>query len=76
MAAALTYRTIFGLVPLLMVSMLAFRMFGNMEAAGAPPAGGRVRFLQLPGRRHRPEATAFKQALDERVLDMMQSVSS
>ena len=33
MAAALTYRTIFGLVPLLMVSMLAFRMFGNMEAA-------------------------------------------
>jgi hypothetical protein len=33
MAAALTYRTIFGLVPLLMVSMLAFRLFGDMETA-------------------------------------------
>ena len=33
MAAALTYRTIFGLVPLLMVSMLAFRLFGDMDAA-------------------------------------------
>jgi len=33
MAAALTYRTIFGLVPLLMVSMLAFRLFGDMEHA-------------------------------------------
>jgi hypothetical protein len=32
-AAALTYRTIFGLVPLLMVSMLAFRLFGDMETA-------------------------------------------
>ncbi len=33
MAAALTYRTIFSMVPLLMISMLAFRMFGDLDAA-------------------------------------------
>ena len=75
MAAALTYRTIFGLVPLLMVSMLAFRMFGDMEAAGRHLQRAAYAFFNYQVDPSRPEATAFKEALDERVLDVMRSVS-
>ena len=74
MAAALTYRTIFGLVPLLMVSMLAFRLFGDMETAGAPPAVRGVRVLQLPGGPEPPRGHGLQEALDERLLDIMKSV--
>jgi membrane protein len=75
MAAALTYRTIFGLVPLLMVSMLAFRMFGDMEAAGRHLQSAAYAFFNYQVDPTRPEAAAFKQSLDERVLDVMRSVS-
>jgi membrane protein len=75
MAAALTYRTIFGLVPLLMVSMLAFRMFGDMEAAGRHLQRAAYAFFNYQVDPSRPEAAAFKEALDERVLDLMRSVS-
>src|SRR4029453_8637975 len=75
MAAALTYRTIFGLVPLLMVSMLAFRMFGDMEVAGRHLPRAAYALFNYQVDPSRPEATAFKEALDERVLDVMRSVS-
>ena len=75
MAGALTYRTIFGLVPLLMVSMLAFRMFGDMEVAGRHLQLAAYAFFNYEVDATRPEATAFKQELDERVLDLMRSVS-
>src|SRR4029453_10022321 len=75
MAAALTYRTIFGLVPLLMVSMLAFRMFGDMEAAGRHLQSAAYAFFNYQVDPSPPEAAALKQALDERVLDVMRSVS-
>ena len=75
MAAALTYRTIFGLVPLLMVSMLAFRLFGDMETAARHLQSAAYAFFNYEVDASRPEATAFKQALDERLLDLMKSVS-
>jgi membrane protein len=75
MAAALTYRAIFSLVPLLMVSMLAFRMFGDMESAARHLQTAAYRFLNYQVDASRPEATAFKQALDERLLGVMRSVS-
>ncbi len=75
MAAALTYRTMFGLVPLLMVSMLAFRMFGDMEAAGERLQSAAYTFFNYQVDPTRPEAAAFKHALDERLLDVMHSVS-
>ena len=75
MAAALTYRTIFGLVPLLMVSMLAFRMFGDMQTAARHLQSAAYAFFNYEVDASRPEATAFKQALDERLLDLMKSVS-
>jgi membrane protein len=75
LAAALTYRTIFGLVPLLMVSMLAFRMFGNMENAARHLQAAAYAFFNYQVDPSRPEATAFKHALDDRLLGIMQSVS-
>jgi membrane protein len=75
MAAALTYRTIFGLVPLLMVSMLAFRMFGDMETAARHLQTAAYAFLNYQVDPNRPEATAFKVALDERLLGVMRSIS-
>jgi membrane protein len=75
MAAALTYRTIFGLVPLLMVSMLAFRLFGDMDQAARRLQGAAYAFFNYEVDPARPEATAFKQALDERLLALMKSVS-
>src|SRR5262245_2845172 len=75
LAVALTYRTIFGLVPLLMVSMLAFRMCGNMEAAGEKLQSAAYAFFNYQVDEARPEAAAFKRALDQRLLDVMHSVS-
>jgi membrane protein len=75
MAAALTYRTIFGLVPLLMVSMLAFRLFGDMETAARKLQSAAYAFFNYDVDAGRPEAIAFKTALDERLLDLMRSVS-
>jgi membrane protein len=76
MAAALTYRTIFGLVPLLMVSMLAFRLFGDMDAAARQLQSAAYAFLNYQVDPTRPEAMAFKTALDERLLDIMRAVGS
>lgn len=75
MAAALTYRTIFGLVPLLMVSMLAFRLFGDMETAARHLQSAAYAFFNYQVDAGRPEATAFKQSLDERLLALMRGVS-
>jgi membrane protein len=74
MAAALTYRTIFGLVPLLMVSMLAFRLFGDMDTAARHLQSAAYAFFNYEVDPSRPEATAFKAALDQRLLDVMKSV--
>ena len=74
MAAALTYRTIFGLVPLLMVSMLAFRLFGDMDAAARQLQSAAYAFFNYQVDPTRPEALAFKAALDERLFDIMKTV--
>jgi membrane protein len=74
MAAALTYRTIFGLVPLLMVSMLAFRLFGDMDAAARQLQSAAYAFFNYQVDPDRPEAMAFKTALDERLFDVMKTV--
>ena len=74
MAAALTYRTIFGLVPLLMVSMLAFRLFGDMDAAARQLQSAAYAFFNYQVDPTRPEAMAFKTALDERLFDVMRAV--
>ncbi len=74
MGAALTYRTIFGLVPLLMVSMLAFRLFGDMEAAARQLQSAAYAFFNYQVDSSRPEAIAFKTALDERLLEIMRAV--
>ena len=74
MAAALTYRTIFGLVPLLMVSMLAFRLFGDMDAAARQLQSAGYAFFNYEVDSTRPEAMAFKGALDERLFDVMKTM--
>jgi membrane protein len=74
MAAALTYRTIFGLVPLLMVSMLAFRLFGDMDKAARHLQSAAYTFFNYEVDSTRPEAMAFKAALDERLIDVMETV--
>jgi membrane protein len=76
MAAALTYRTIFGLVPLLMVSMLAFRLFGDMDAAARQLQSSAYAFFNYQVDPARPEATAFKEALDERMLEVVKAVGA
>ena len=75
-AAALTYRTIFGLVPLLMVSMLAFRLFGNMDSAARQLQEATYGFFNYQVDPSRPEAAAFKSALDEKIFDVVRTVSS
>ena len=75
MAAALTYRTIFGLVPLLMVSMLAFRLFGDMDVAARQLQSAAYAFFNYQVDPTRQEATEFKAVLDERLLDLMRTVS-
>jgi membrane protein len=74
MAAGLTYRTIFGLVPLLMVSMLAFRLFGDMDAAARQLQSAAYAFFNYQVDPTRPEALAFKEALDERLFAVMKTV--
>ncbi len=74
MAAALTYRTIFGLVPLLMVSMLAFRLFGDMDAAARQLQSAAYAFFNYEVDPTRPEAMAFKEVLDERLFDVMKTM--
>jgi membrane protein len=74
MSAALTYRTIFGLVPLLMVSMLAFRLFGDMDAAARQLQSAAYAFFNYQVDSSRPEALAFKTALDARLLEIMRAV--
>ncbi len=76
LAAALTYRTIFGLVPLLMVSMLAFRMFGDMDQAARQLQAAAYSFFNYQVDPARPEAAAFKAALDEKILDVVKTVSA
>lgn len=76
MAAALTYRTIFSMVPLLMVSMLAFRMFGDMEVAFTQLQGAAYAFLDFGVESGRPEAAALKQELDERLRQVTLEVAS
>jgi membrane protein len=75
MAAALTYRTIFSLVPLLMVSMLVFRLFGDMDAAARELQEAAYGFFNYQVDATRPEAAAFKKLLDERILDVVRGVS-
>jgi membrane protein len=55
--------------------MLAFRMFGNMETAARHLQSAAYAFFNYQVDPARPEATAFKQALDERLLGLMESVS-
>lgn len=76
MAAALTYRTIFGLVPLLMVSMLAFRLFGDMEQAAVKLQQAAYAFFNYQVDTSQPEAAAFKEVLDARLLDVVKTVSA
>jgi membrane protein len=55
--------------------MLAFRMFGDMDVAGRHLQSAAYAFFNYQVDPNRPEAAAFKQSLDERVLDVMRSVS-
>lgn len=76
MAAALTYRTIFSLVPLLMISMLAFRMFGDLDGAFVKlqqAVYGLFDFQVVDGS---TEAQAFKEQLDRQIMEVVQSVSA
>ncbi len=76
MASALTYRTIFSLVPLLMVSMLAFRMFGDMDVAFLQLQRAVYGFFDYGAGSGRPEAAALKQELDQRIREITIEVSS
>ena len=64
-----------GLVPLLMVSMLAFRLFGDMDAAARQLQQATYGFFNYQVDAARPEAAAFKAMLDERILQVVRSVS-
>ena len=75
MAAALTYRTIFSLVPLLMISMLAFRMLGDMEAAILRLQQAVYGFFDYDVAGGAPEAVAFKAELDRQLLEIVRTVS-
>lgn len=75
MAAALTYRTIFGLVPLLMVSMLAFRLFGDMDQAAVQLQRAAYAFFNYQVDTGSAEAAAFKTVLDQRILEILKGVS-
>ena len=75
MAAALTYRTIFSLVPLLMISMLAFRMFGDMDAAFQKLQQAVYGLFDYQVTGGVPEAVAFKAELDRQLLEIVRSVS-
>jgi len=76
MAAALTYRTIFSLVPLLMISMLAFRMFGDMDAAFLKLQQAVYGLFDYQIAGTNPEAMAFKAELDRQITGIVRSVSN
>ena len=76
MAAALTYRTIFSLVPLLMISMLAFRMFGDMDAAFLKLQQAVYGLFDYQVTAASPEAMAFKAELDRQILGIVRTVST
>jgi membrane protein len=76
MAAALTYRTIFSLVPLLMISMLAFRLLGDMDAAFVQLQQAVYGLFDYQVSGGAPEAVAFKAELDRQILEIVRSVSS
>ena len=57
-----------------MVSMLAFRLFGDMDAAARQLQSAAYAFFNYQVDPTRPEATAFKEALDERLFDVMRTV--
>jgi membrane protein len=76
LAAALTYRTIFSLVPLLMVSMLAFRLFGDMDAAFMKLQSVAYGFFDFGAGSGQPEAAALKSELDERLRSVVMEVAS
>jgi membrane protein len=75
MAAALTYRTIFSMVPLLMISMLAFRMFGDMDAAFLRLQQAMYALFDYQVAGGAPEAVAFKAELDRQLVSIVHSVS-
>jgi len=75
MAAALTYRTIFSLVPLLLVSMLTFRLFGDMEAAFTQLQEAAYGFFDFGVESGKPEAAALKQELDQRLREVTLEVA-
>ena len=75
MAAALTYRTIFSFVPLLMISMLAFRLFGDLDAAFLRLQQAAYAFFDYGVQGASAEATAFKVELDRQLLEIIRSVS-
>ena len=75
MAAALTYRTIFSLVPLLMISMLAFRMFGDMDATFLRLQQAVYGLFDYQVSGGAPEAVAFKAELDRQLREIVSSVS-
>ncbi len=75
MAAALTYRTIFSLVPLLMISMLAFRMFGDMDAAFLRLQQAVYGLFDYQVAGGAPEAMVFKAELDRQLIEVVRSVS-
>lgn len=76
MAAALTYRTIFSLVPLLMISMLAFRMFGDMDAAFLKLQQAVYSLFDYQVTAASPEAMTFKAELDRQIMEIVRSVSN
>ena len=76
MAAALTYRTIFGLVP---AADGEHARVPAVRGHGQPPRAScsrrPTRFFNYQVDPSRPEAAAFKTALDERIFDVVKTVS-
>jgi membrane protein len=75
MAAALTYRTIFSLVPLLLVSTVAFRVFGDVDQAFGRLRSATYDFVDYPVENGRPEALAFKAELDRQLAAVTDAVA-
>lgn len=76
MAAALTYRTIFSLVPLVVLSMLAFRMFGDMDNAYGSLEGTVHSFFDYQVEGEKTEAAEFKAELDRQIKSISEKVSN
>ncbi len=85
MAAALTYHTIFGLVPVAMISMLVFRAFVDSGEAqhwlqentyhylgwdiSLDPAGNRV--ADVPVEANNPEGGEFRASVDNKIVEII-----